>query len=229
MANLKFYNTATSQWENIQTDVTADSLPNHASNHQVGGSDVVDVTLLKNYNEQISTPITNLQNTNASLQNTANSLQTTQTNHENRISTIEDENLDTRVKTLETAKTNDENRLTVLENNAVTFITPTLLNGWVPNSTGSAFYWKDRDGIVHYKLVLKNGGTGVNTTIMVFPSGYLPDREYLEVGYCEGTGVTDHTALFHVSNSPGLGELKLMRDIGGNSLLILSGSFKAVA
>ncbi|MDP4268435.1 MAG: hypothetical protein Q8880_13510 [Bacteroidota bacterium] len=228
MANLKFYNTATSQWENIQTDVTASSLPSHASNHESGGSDEIDVTLLKNYNEQISTPITNLQNTASGLQTTTNSLQTEQTDHENRIKTIEDENLNTRVTTLETAKTNDETRLTNLENNSVTFVTPTLLNGWVQNSNDSAFYWKDKDGIVHFQLVLKNGYTSLNTTIMTFPTGYLPDREYLLIGYCEGTGVTDHTVVYHVSNSPGAGELKLMRDIGGNSLLILSGSFKAV-
>jgi hypothetical protein len=107
-------------------------------------------------------------------------------------------------------------------------LTPTLLNGWVSNSIGSAFFWKDNDGIVNYQLVLKNGATGINTTIMVFPPGYIPDREYLRVGYCEGTNVTDHSAMYHISNI-GPGELKLMRDIGvGNSLLILYGSFKAV-
>jgi hypothetical protein len=105
---------------------------------------------------------------------------------------------------------------------------PTYFNGWVENSVGSGFYWKDKDNTVHFQLVLKNGDTHTNATIMTFPSGYIPDREYLLVGYCEGANVTDHTVIYHITNSPA-GELKLMRDIGGNSLLILSGSFKAVS
>lgn len=105
--------------------------------------------------------------------------------------------------------------------------TPTLLNNWVTNAAGSALYWKDKDNTVFFQLTLKNGATGANVVIMNFPAGYIPDREYLFVGYCEGTNVTNNNVIYHVTNSPS-GELKLLRDIGGgNGLLILQGAFKA--
>jgi hypothetical protein len=77
MANLKFYNTQTSQWENVQT-----SAPAHATTHQLGGNDVIDVTQLQNYSSQISTPISNLQTS-------VTSISSKQTSDETRITTLE--------------------------------------------------------------------------------------------------------------------------------------------
>jgi hypothetical protein len=77
MANLRFYNTSTAQWETIKTDA-----PAHATTHEVGGTDVIDVTQLQNYSEQISTPISNLQTS-------VNGISSKQTNDESRITTLE--------------------------------------------------------------------------------------------------------------------------------------------
>lgn len=77
MATLRVYNTVTSQWEAVATNI----LP-HATTHEVGGTDVIDVTQLQNYSEQISTPISNLQTS-------VNNISTNQTNDENRITTLE--------------------------------------------------------------------------------------------------------------------------------------------
>lgn len=61
MANLKFYNVATSQWETIKTDLSSNTLPNHHDTHEINGTDEIDLTKLRNYTEQVSTPISNLQ------------------------------------------------------------------------------------------------------------------------------------------------------------------------
>jgi hypothetical protein len=77
MATLKFYNTATGQWEAVATNI----LP-HASTHEVGGTDVIDVTQLQNYTQQVSTPIGNLQTS-------VNNISSNQISDESRITTLE--------------------------------------------------------------------------------------------------------------------------------------------
>lgn len=201
------------QWFEVSVPATT----GHHSTHELNGQDPIDVTKLTNYSGQIATPITNLQNT--------------QSNHETRITTIEGKNLDSRVTTLETAKTADETRLTNLEDNTVTYITPTLLNGWVGNSsTYPPRYWKDKNGIVHYELALKNGNCQANVVVMTFPVGYRPQGAVMMTGHFDGiTG----DVIYWINESLS-GELKFLRDIGSanapypdGTLLVLNGQFKA--
>jgi hypothetical protein len=108
-------------------------------------------------------------------------------------------------------------------------INATLLNNWVVSGPGQAIYWKDADGIVHYYLAIKSGSTGANVTIMSFPSGYIPDREFVRDAYCEGSDGVAKRLIYHVTNNPA-GELKILRDAGtANSLVIIEGSYKAVS
>lgn len=59
------------------------------------------------------------------------------------------------------------------------YITPTFNNSWVNysstyNSTG---YFKDNDGVVHLKGLVKNGTVGTNAStcnIFILPVGYRP-------------------------------------------------------
>jgi hypothetical protein len=92
------------QWFEVSVPATA----GHHATHEMFGNDAIDVTKLLNYASQIGSPISNLQ--------------TIQSNHENRITTIEGKNLDSRVGTLETAKTTDENRITKLETNPYFYV-----------------------------------------------------------------------------------------------------------
>jgi hypothetical protein len=196
------------QWFEVSVPATT----GHHQTHELGGQDAIDVTKLTNYTNNIATPISN---------------------HETRITTIEGKNLDSRVSTLETAKTADETRITNLENNNVTYITPTLLNGWVANSSDvPPRYWKDKDGIVHYEFVLKNGDCHANVVIMTFPSGYRPSGTILNRGYFDGA----NKDVIYWINQNANGELKFLRDIGSSNypypdgtLLLLQGSFKAEA
>jgi hypothetical protein len=107
------------------------------------------------------------------------------------------------------------------------FVTPTLLNGWVANNSAGypPRYWKEGN-TVHYRLALTGGGLSVNTVVMSFPAGYRPSDAEYQVGYCDagGQASADHV-IYHVNSS---GEVKFLRTITGNSLLILNGSFKAV-
>jgi hypothetical protein len=82
-------------------EVSVPSTIGHHSTHEVNGQDPIDITKLTNYQGQIATPIADLQDT--------------QTNHETRITTIEDENLNSRDGSLEYAKTTDESRISHLE------------------------------------------------------------------------------------------------------------------
>lgn len=56
--------------------------------------------------------------------------------------------------------------------------TPTLLNSWVNNNAtyySHAGYWKDKDGVVHLKGLIKDGTYTADTTIFVLPVGFRPD------------------------------------------------------
>jgi hypothetical protein len=195
----------------------------HHSTHELNGQDPIDITKLTNYQGQIATPLSTAQTNITSLQNT-------QANHETRITTIEGKNLDSRVSTLETAKTTDETRLTNLENNTVTYIAPTLYNGCVANDASNypPRYWKDKDGIVHYELAIKNGATAANIVIMTFPVGYRPINAVM----CSGNA-DDNVSIIYWINPGANGELKILRNIGtgyvSGGLVILNGSFKAEA
>lgn len=101
-----------------------------------------------------------------------------------------------------------------------------LLNGWVNNKTNGCKYWKDGLGIVHFYFEIKSGGMAANTVIFNFPAGYIPDQEYIVVGYCDGMTTPD--VLVHVTNLP-VGELKLLRAVTSNTLLIIQGSYRATS
>ena len=53
---------------------------------------------------------------------------------------------------------------------------PTLLNGWVnyDNTYTHAGYYKDKEGRVHLKGLIKNGTTTFGTILFTLPSGYRP-------------------------------------------------------
>lgn len=100
---------------------------------------------------------------------------------------------------------------------------PQYLNNWTNNSPSYAgHYWKDGDGTVHYKLALKGGSKGTNVVVMVFPDGYKPARSSYEHGYSDGQ--TEPSFLYHVATN---GEVKFLRTLTDNTLVIMNGSFKS--
>jgi hypothetical protein len=105
------------------------------------------------------------------------------------------------------------------------FITPTLLNGWVANSPSlyPTKFWKDKDGMVHYRLWLKDGASALNVVILFFPVGYRPGGNESEWGRNDST--TSPQFLYHVATN---GELKILRAFTAGASIILTGSFKAV-
>lgn len=62
------------------------------------------------------------------------------------------------------------------------WITPTLVNGWMPYSAAynTEGYYKDSFGVVHLRGLIKNGTTTPGTTLFTLPVGYRPvTRELL--------------------------------------------------
>lgn len=77
---------------------------------------------------------------------------------------------------------NLERRLEILErsrSSSEDWITPTMLNSWVDYDTtfNTCQYYKDKDGVVHLKGLIKNGT--MRTTAFTLPAGYRPSRKYL--------------------------------------------------
>lgn len=104
------------------------------------------------------------------------------------------------------------------------FITPTYFNGWTSDDLATkSRYWKEGN-TVYYELALKGGDTAQNATILIFPSGYKPANDLLRTGYAENA-TTGGDVIYVIDST---GALKLLRTIIGNSLMILTGSFKAV-
>jgi hypothetical protein len=105
------------------------------------------------------------------------------------------------------------------------FQTPTLLNGWVANSgTYPIKYWKDADGMVHFRLAVGGGAVGINNSIMAFPAGYRPGSNEMHFGHVDNSG-TGEAAIFAIATS---GLVQNIRTLPSNGLVILNGSFKAV-
>lgn len=105
------------------------------------------------------------------------------------------------------------------------FKTPSLLNGWIANSASYPLkYWKDKDGMVQFRLAMSGGALGANNACMIFPAGYRPDSTELHVGHVDNGG-TGENVIFSIS---AIGNVQPIRTLPGNSLLILNGSFKAV-
>lgn len=88
-------------------------------------------------------------------------------------------------------------RVSVIENKkidkdvGVNWIVPTLLNGWVrySDSTAPPGYYKDQQGRVYLKGLLKGGATGANVSLFLLPSGYRPTTQFNSVALNNGTGV----------------------------------------
>jgi hypothetical protein len=66
----------------------------------------------------------------------------------------------------------------------VTWITPTLLNGWANygGTTSPAAYLKDPFGFVHFRGSIAGGATGTNA--FVLPAGYRPGGTELFPALC---------------------------------------------
>ena len=79
-------------------------------------------------------------------------------------------------------KTEVDNALELKANkNQEAWITPTLLNNWIPfNADLSPGYMKDSLGFVHLKGVLKAGITGQDAFYL--PIGYRPDKNRFLIG-----------------------------------------------
>ncbi|MCM3290224.1 hypothetical protein M3661_08795 [Paenibacillus sp. MER 180] len=75
-----------------------------------------------------------------------------------------------------------ERRLSVVEtqkaekDNAVAWITPTLLNDWKPYNDGyvNPRYYKDENGVVHLEGLIKDGLIAQSTSLFLLPTGYRP-------------------------------------------------------
>lgn len=113
-----------------------------------------------------------------------------------------------------------------LQNNTVTFFTPTLLNGWVANSSVSypTKYWKDTNGEVFFRLAVSNGATGINNSIMTFPAGFRPGTGELFKGHVDNDNALG-SGIFLITTG---GLVQNIRTLASNSLIILNGSFKAI-
>lgn len=104
-------------------------------------------------------------------------------------------------------------------------LTPTLVNGWVQNSVAyPCKYWKDTDGVVHFRLAVSNGAMGVNNSIMTFPEGYRPGTGELFAAHVDNDNALG-TGLFLITAG---GLVQNIRELNTNTLVILNGSFKAV-
>lgn len=68
------------------------------------------------------------------------------------------------------------------------WITPTLLNGWIPYGSGTTApgYYKDSDGYVHMKGLIKSGIA--NLPILYLPLGYRPKEQLNFSVLTTGTG-----------------------------------------
>ncbi|MEN1989939.1 hypothetical protein [Paenibacillus hubeiensis] len=75
----------------------------------------------------------------------------------------------TRISVLESKKA---------EKDSPTWITPTLLNGWVPYSTDGIYpaarFLKDSMGFVHFDGLIKDGVVGTNSPVFRLPTGFRP-------------------------------------------------------
>lgn len=124
---------------------------------------------------------------------------------------------------LMTGNTNWYDPVPKIVKEATEFLSPVLLNGWIPNSlaTYPPRFWKE-GSTVHFELAIMNGNMSSNVVIMYFPSGYRPDDAVLFDGHVDGQS---SRGIYHVRSD---GELKTIRAISTNSLIILNGSFRAV-
>lgn len=77
-------------------------------------------------------------------------------------------NIDRRLEILERSRSSNED-----------WITPTMLNSWVDydSTYNTCQYYKDKEGIVHLKGLVKSGTIG--QAIFTLPAGYRPSKQYL--------------------------------------------------
>jgi hypothetical protein len=90
----------------------------------------------------------------------------------------------------------------------------TLLNNWVNYSTNfaQAGYYRDSDGIVFLRGLVKSGTSTLNTNLFILPSGYRPsERLIFLVNNSDATGRVDVLPT---------GEVQIA--LGGNTFLSLS-------
>lgn len=132
--------------------------------------------------------------------------------------------LDTKIKSIDTDAATLKGRVDTITTSP-TILTPTLYNGWVVSSATlwPLQYWKDTDGIVHFRIAVKSGATTPDNAVTIFPTGYRPAKETPIIGHVDG-GTVDN-AIFTVKTN---GNLQSVRTLPDNSLLILNGEFKAV-
>ncbi|MBG9795288.1 hypothetical protein ABD76_23625 [Paenibacillus dendritiformis] len=125
-------------------------------------------------------------------------------------------------------------RLSVVENSKAEkdsppWITPTLLNGWV--SWGERWtppqYYKDDNGIVHLRGLVKGGVIDGGKAMFVLPKGYRPSHSSAHVTYSQGAGVTEANGVIaRIDVSGETGSVYPTR--GSNELFSLEGiSFRA--
>ncbi len=63
------------------------------------------------------------------------------------------------------------------------WVAPTLLNSWANYSTtfSEAGYFKDKNGMVHLRGLVKDGTASAGTAIFTLPTGYRPTRRLIIV------------------------------------------------
>ncbi|WP_374020487.1 hypothetical protein ABU162_13235 [Paenibacillus thiaminolyticus] len=125
-------------------------------------------------------------------------------------------------------------RLSVVENSkeekdSPPWITPTLLNGWV--SWGERWtppqYYKDDNGIVHLRGLVKGGVIDSGKAMFVLPQGYRPSHSSAYVTYSQGASQAEvNGVLARIDVSGETGSVYPTR--GSNELFSLEGiSFRA--
>ncbi|TWE06396.1 hypothetical protein FB550_102418 [Neobacillus bataviensis] len=103
------------------------------------------------------------------------------------------------------------------------FNTPTFFNGWVANSPSyPPRYWKDSAGMVHFRMWLKDGASGLNVVVMNFPDGYRPIVNDVYSGANDST--TNPNIIYHITTG---GEMKFLKAFTAGASITLNGSFKA--
>ncbi|EJW16536.1 hypothetical protein M5X00_20415 [Paenibacillus alvei] len=125
-----------------------------------------------------------------------------------------------------------ERRLSVVETKKAekespSWITPALLNGWVKwdDRWAPPQYYKDDNGIVHLRGLIKGGVIDGNTAIFILPQGYRPSHSSCHATYSQGSGGVDGV-LARIDISGATGSVYPTR--GSSELLSLEGiSFRA--
>lgn len=95
-------------------------------------------------------------------------------------------------------------------------IEPEILNGWL----GNAYYWKDKNGIVHIGGVVDSGVIDVDTTIFNLPTNYRPLNDEFFIN------ATDNGAIkIDVTN---VGDVKIGSTTTASWIALSGMSFRAV-